>query len=314
MSPDQITDKNSSEHSTPFTVINTRPVDVAKNKLGFINGSCPIPSHDSPLLIQWQRCNDMVIAWLLNSLSRDISESVIYSQTAVELWDELEARYGQTDGTKLFQLQREINNISQRASDIAGWAPQRYSGTQKSGNPHVYGENKNDQYCRYCKKTRHLMVYCHRLIGYPTHYKITKQKKKGPQQANVANAAMTTQTRVNKISADTLSTLVAGQGFSREQCNQLIHMFQTMHGSSEASNSGDNSKANPFGIHHACLVLRRSFLSKVTNSPWILDSGATQHLTYNKSLLHNLTTLPFPIYANLANSQQVKTFSMGSLV
>ncbi|KAH0694219.1 hypothetical protein KY285_021316 [Solanum tuberosum] len=73
-----------------------------KNKLGFINGSCPIPSLDSPLLIQWQRCNDMVITWLLNSLSRDISESVIYSQTAVELWDELEARYGQADGTKLF--------------------------------------------------------------------------------------------------------------------------------------------------------------------------------------------------------------------
>ncbi|KAL3371740.1 hypothetical protein AABB24_008328, partial [Solanum stoloniferum] len=43
---------------------------------------------------------------------------------------------------------------------------------------------------------------------------------------------------VNEISADTLSTLVAGQGFFRERCNQLIHMFQTMHESSKTSNSG----------------------------------------------------------------------------
>ncbi|XP_016469875.2 uncharacterized protein LOC107792195 [Nicotiana tabacum] len=57
----------------------------AKNKLGFINGSCPCPSSDSPLIDQWQRCNDMVIAWLLNSRSRDIAESVIYSQKAEEL-------------------------------------------------------------------------------------------------------------------------------------------------------------------------------------------------------------------------------------
>lgn len=61
----------------------------------------------------------MVIAWLLNSLSKDIAESVIYSQTAEELWNELEQRYGQADGAKLFQLQRELNNISQDTNDVA---------------------------------------------------------------------------------------------------------------------------------------------------------------------------------------------------
>lgn len=53
----------------------------------------------------------MVLTWLLNSLSKEIAESVIYSQTAAKLWDELEERYGQADGTKLFQLQRELNNM-----------------------------------------------------------------------------------------------------------------------------------------------------------------------------------------------------------
>ncbi|KAH0686658.1 hypothetical protein KY284_017211 [Solanum tuberosum] len=85
----------------------------AKNKLGFINGTCKKPEEDTPLFEQWRRCNDMVLAWLLNSLSREIAESVIYSQTAEDLWNELEQRYRQTDGAKMFQLQRELNNISQ---------------------------------------------------------------------------------------------------------------------------------------------------------------------------------------------------------
>ncbi|XP_060200257.1 uncharacterized protein LOC132628498 [Lycium barbarum] len=62
----------------------------------------------------------MVLAWLLNSLSKEIAESVIYSQTSEDIWTELEQRYGQKDGTKMFQLQRELNNISQATSDMAG--------------------------------------------------------------------------------------------------------------------------------------------------------------------------------------------------
>ncbi|KAH0636756.1 hypothetical protein KY289_036671 [Solanum tuberosum] len=57
----------------------------AKNKLGFINGTSKCTAEDSSLLDQWKRCNDMVIAWLLNSLIREISESILYSQTAREL-------------------------------------------------------------------------------------------------------------------------------------------------------------------------------------------------------------------------------------
>ncbi|XP_033515392.1 uncharacterized protein LOC142174655 [Nicotiana tabacum] len=61
----------------------------AKNKLGFINGTCTMPT-DPPMQDQWRRCNDMVISWLLNSLSKDIADSVIYSQMTKELWNELE--------------------------------------------------------------------------------------------------------------------------------------------------------------------------------------------------------------------------------
>lgn len=73
-----------------------------KNKLVFINRTCILTKEDSTLLVQWTRCNDMVLAWLLNSFSKEITASVIYSQIAAELWNEQEKRYKQADGTKLF--------------------------------------------------------------------------------------------------------------------------------------------------------------------------------------------------------------------
>ncbi|KAL3359153.1 hypothetical protein AABB24_015958 [Solanum stoloniferum] len=65
-----------------------RPVIIAlsaKNKLGFTDGSLAIPIADLVLQKSWSRCNDMVLSWLLNFLSKEIVESVFYSQSAKEL-------------------------------------------------------------------------------------------------------------------------------------------------------------------------------------------------------------------------------------
>ncbi|KAH0765474.1 hypothetical protein KY285_001345 [Solanum tuberosum] len=71
-----------------------------KNKLGFIDGSCVKPSTNSPQIRQWQRCDDMVASWILNSLTKDISDSVKYLTDSVELWKELEDRYRSNKWTK----------------------------------------------------------------------------------------------------------------------------------------------------------------------------------------------------------------------
>ena len=90
-----------------------------KNKLGFIDGSCEKPSsNNSPLLRQWQRCDDMVTSWILNSLIKEVSNSVEYVSNSAELWKELEDRYDQTNGAKLYQIQKEINDLTQGVLDI----------------------------------------------------------------------------------------------------------------------------------------------------------------------------------------------------
>lgn len=91
----------------------------AKNKIGFVNGCVEKPSKDSPDLRCWERCNDMVISWILNALVKDISDSVLYNSTAKEIWTELEQRFSQSNGAHLFQLQRDLSQITQGNFDIA---------------------------------------------------------------------------------------------------------------------------------------------------------------------------------------------------
>lgn len=66
-------------------------------------------------------CNDMVIAWILNSLDKEIAETVIHTETAGDIWKEIEKRYGQASGTKVFQIRKEISSITQGSSSIASY-------------------------------------------------------------------------------------------------------------------------------------------------------------------------------------------------
>ncbi|XP_019263197.1 PREDICTED: uncharacterized protein LOC109240960 [Nicotiana attenuata] len=92
-----------------------------KNKVGFINGKCAKPNPQDLRYDQWERCDDMVTSWILNSISKDLADSLQYVNNAQELWKELEDRYDQTNGAKLYQLQREINDLSQGILDITGY-------------------------------------------------------------------------------------------------------------------------------------------------------------------------------------------------
>ncbi|XP_019225479.1 PREDICTED: uncharacterized protein LOC109207052 [Nicotiana attenuata] len=92
-----------------------------KKKLCFINGSCVEPTMDGKDYPLWSRCNDMVTSWLLNSLTKEIGDSVIYSRTAKDLWSSLEQRFGQSSGAKLYHLQKEISKTIQGNNSIPGY-------------------------------------------------------------------------------------------------------------------------------------------------------------------------------------------------
>ena len=79
------------------------------------------PSPQSPDYRQWERCDAMVTSWILNSLSKDIADSVEYVFDSLELWSELQDRYDHTNGAKLYQIQKEINYLNQCILDITSY-------------------------------------------------------------------------------------------------------------------------------------------------------------------------------------------------
>ncbi|XP_050259928.1 uncharacterized protein LOC126705003 [Quercus robur] len=64
---------------------------TAKKKIGFVNGKIAKPKDDSPLYEDWESCNTMVLSWLINSMHVDVSSSIMYCETAREMWLELQS-------------------------------------------------------------------------------------------------------------------------------------------------------------------------------------------------------------------------------
>nr|XP_009799155.1 PREDICTED: uncharacterized protein LOC104245267 [Nicotiana sylvestris] len=92
-----------------------------KNKLGIIRGTIPKPSPDSPLFEPWTRCNNMVVAWILNNLDREIRETVMYTESAERLWNEIEKRFGQASSIKIYHIRKEISSVSQGTFSISSY-------------------------------------------------------------------------------------------------------------------------------------------------------------------------------------------------
>ncbi|XP_076888918.1 uncharacterized protein LOC143539474 [Bidens hawaiensis] len=127
----------------------------AKNKLGFINNTVPMPANQTHLAL-WQRCNDMVISWILNTLNHDVCDSVLYAEATQNLWNELNSRYGQVSGARVYQLQKNLYQISQESSDIATYFAKMKSNwdelnvvnsipSSMCGAAHAFAKRKEDQ-------------------------------------------------------------------------------------------------------------------------------------------------------------------------
>ncbi|XP_073004955.1 uncharacterized protein [Typha latifolia] len=92
-----------------------------KNKVCFVDGSVPRPEGTSPNLNFWIRNNNIVISWILNSISKEISASVIYSDSAHEIWIDLKDRFLQRNGPRIFQLRRELMNLTQGQMSVSSY-------------------------------------------------------------------------------------------------------------------------------------------------------------------------------------------------
>ncbi|XP_071698002.1 uncharacterized protein [Rutidosis leptorrhynchoides] len=92
-----------------------------KNKTGFIDGTVIKSTTDDVLALQWERCNSVVLSWILNSISEELFSGQVFSKYAKTVWDELKETYDKIDGSITFNLHKKINTISQNGDSLSDY-------------------------------------------------------------------------------------------------------------------------------------------------------------------------------------------------
>ncbi|KAL2230863.1 UNVERIFIED_CONTAM: hypothetical protein Sindi_1680700 [Sesamum indicum] len=91
----------------------------AKMKQCLIDRTSTKSNANDPHFKQWIRVDSMVTTWILNSISKDILEALMYAKSSRNLWEDLEQRYDECNEPQLYQLQREICSMVQGNSSIS---------------------------------------------------------------------------------------------------------------------------------------------------------------------------------------------------
>nr|GEX39396.1 ribonuclease H-like domain-containing protein [Tanacetum cinerariifolium] len=91
-----------------------------KHKIGFITGTCVRTDYlaSAPLLEQWDRCNVVVLNWILSSLSQKVYLGHVFSNNAATVCNELKNTYDRIDGSIVFNLLQKTNSFKQRGLPI----------------------------------------------------------------------------------------------------------------------------------------------------------------------------------------------------
>ncbi|CAL1369473.1 unnamed protein product [Linum trigynum] len=92
---------------------------LSKNKLAFIDPAVPTPPPGDPLYTAWQQCDTMVLGWIIRSLAPDIGQSVLWLNSAVEVWRDLSEHFSITDLVRIADLQDEVFTLKQGSMSVS---------------------------------------------------------------------------------------------------------------------------------------------------------------------------------------------------
>lgn len=93
----------------------------AKRKKGFVDGTITRSLTDAAEASQWDTCNNMVISWIHNNISDAIKTSVLFINTAHDIWTQLEKRFLLTNGSRKYKLCRDLFNLKQNGLSISDY-------------------------------------------------------------------------------------------------------------------------------------------------------------------------------------------------
>ncbi len=81
----------------------------------------PKPEGNTLEVLAWNKCDGLVLSWLINSINPELHDSIAYHDSAVELWRDLEERFGHTNEPRVHELRRNIALTNQGSLTVASY-------------------------------------------------------------------------------------------------------------------------------------------------------------------------------------------------
>lgn len=79
-----------------------------RNKLYFVDGSLPMTDTTHPDHARWNRVNNMVMSWLLNSIHPSLAHIVLYAPDVASVWIDLRYRFFTSNGPQIYAIEKHI--------------------------------------------------------------------------------------------------------------------------------------------------------------------------------------------------------------
>ncbi|CAM8944625.1 unnamed protein product [Rhodiola kirilowii] len=130
-----------------------------KAKLGFVQGLFPIPIDDPFALARWERCNNVILSWIANSVSEEISASLVHSTRCIQIWIDLQDQFGGDNAMREYSISKDISLLMQGdmlVSTYNGKLIQLWGDEDSYTNDELctLGENCKSTKCMYAKKMK----------------------------------------------------------------------------------------------------------------------------------------------------------------
>ena len=87
----------------------------AKNKLKSIDGSTEVLDEDHLNFIQWQRCNHLILSWIINLVSGQIASTILFHENFIDAWKDLHERFSKAGRICIVTLRTTINSLKQNS-------------------------------------------------------------------------------------------------------------------------------------------------------------------------------------------------------
>ncbi|XP_019068452.1 uncharacterized protein [Solanum lycopersicum] len=91
---------------------------TGRNKLGMVDGSCDKEKYSENMWNHWDRVDAIVQSWLMNSVSKSLLGGIMYAATTKAVWEDLQERFTKVDGSRTFNLHKEIATLTQGVNSV----------------------------------------------------------------------------------------------------------------------------------------------------------------------------------------------------